>query len=198
MQTASKRANDETARVLVLGGKKAPHQADGRQSVSAKKKKGSTRKSTGGDAWDDSSNHSDGNDHLHDNEEEDDDTTIDKSGRVFGQSITTKKKITEDDIEENEDMISEIHDFCWKTVAKRSGYLVVTFADTPLVKKNMEMKDMLHDVPSGMVLRFMWEKYLRSKQTMSYVERCAKGDMILDGEKKKVFGGFRCMEHFLS
>jgi hypothetical protein len=48
MQTASKRANDETARVLVLGGKKAPHQADGRQSVSAKKKKGSTRKSTGG------------------------------------------------------------------------------------------------------------------------------------------------------
>jgi hypothetical protein len=94
-------------------------------------------------------------------------------------------------------MISEIHNFRWKTVAKRSGYLVVTFADTPLVKKNMEMKDMLHDVP-GMVLRFMWEKYSRSKQTMSCVELCAKGDMILDGEKKKVFGGFRSMEHFLS
>jgi hypothetical protein len=64
-------------------------------------------------------------------------------------------------------------------------------------KKKMEMKDMMHDVP-GMVLRFMWEKYSRSKQTMSYVERCAKGDMILDGEKKKVFGGFQSLEHFLS
>jgi hypothetical protein len=53
----------------------------------------------------------------------------------------------------------------------------------------MEMKDMMHDVP-GMVLHFMWEKYSCSKQTMRYVDRFAKGDMILDGEKKKVFGGF--------
>jgi hypothetical protein len=74
--------------------------------------------------------------------------------------------------------------------------LVVTFKDGK-GKENAKMKNMMHDCP-GMVIRFMWEKFSHSKQAMSYVERCATGDIVLDGKKTKVFGGFRTMEAFLA
>jgi hypothetical protein len=33
---------------------------------------------------------------------------------------------------------------------------------------------------------------------MSYVERCAKGDLLLAGKKKKVFSGFRTLSAYIA
>jgi hypothetical protein len=33
---------------------------------------------------------------------------------------------------------------------------------------------------------------------MTYVERCAKGDLLLAGKKKKVFSGFRTLSAYIA
>jgi hypothetical protein len=68
-------------------------------------------KATGGDDSDDSDNT------VHDSEEEEDDTTVDQNGLAY--AMAKAKKGRQDDHEEyDEDVLSEIHNFCWNSSAK--------------------------------------------------------------------------------
>jgi hypothetical protein len=76
-----------------------------------------------------------------------------------------------------------LRDFCWKSISKKTGYLVVQF-DNSTMNKKANLKAMLHDFPDA-VIHFMWEKYSQSEQAMTFVERSAKGDIVVEGKKKK-------------
>jgi hypothetical protein len=86
-------------------------------------------------------------------------------------------------------------DFRWKSIAKKTGYLVVQF-DNSMVNKKTDLKTMLHDFPKA-VIHFMWEKYSQSEQAMTFVERSAKGDIVVEGKKKKVVRGFSTLKDYL-
>jgi hypothetical protein len=99
------------------------------------------------------------------------------------------------DDEEEVDEDPVVKDFRWKSVAKKSGYLIVRF-DNEEVDQQMELKPLLHNYPE-LVIWFMWEKYSQSEQTMHYVEQCAKGGITLGGKKKQVMKGFKSLRDYL-
>jgi hypothetical protein len=45
------------------------------------------------------------------------------------------------------------------------------------------LKTMLHDFPEA-VIHYMWEKYSQSEQAMTFVERSAKGDIVVEGKSR--------------
>jgi hypothetical protein len=80
--------------------------------------------------------------------------------------------------------------------SQQNGYFLVLFDDSN-VNEKVELKTMLHDFPER-VIRFMWEKSSRSEKAMSYVERCAKGNLFVAGKKKKGFSGFRSLSAYIA
>jgi hypothetical protein len=78
---------------------------------------------------------------------------------------------------------------------EKKGYLIVRFNDSE-IDQRMDLQPLLHDYPEQ-VIRFMWEKYSRSAQAMSYVEECAKGEITLGRKKTAVMQGFKSLNHYL-
>jgi hypothetical protein len=119
--------------------------------------------------------------------------SIRRTGYARAQPETSND---EDSEEESDDLNFKLHDFRWRSSSQQTGYLVVTFDDSETTEE-VDLKTMLHDFPEE-VIRFMWEKYGRSQRTMSYVEKCAKSDILLEGMKKKVFSGFKTLKCYLA
>jgi hypothetical protein len=174
LSTAKRKASIQLAMIVELSKKSG--MTFSRQVVVSNKKEGVRMQSDNDD---------NGNDDDDDNGEDDKESTSEldevadsKRGREGTKSVAEDE--SDDDTEDNiEEMKLEVHDFRWKLSSQQNGYFLVSFDDSN-VNEKVDLKTMLHDFPER-VIRFMWEKYSRSEKAMSYVERCAKGDLSLAG-----------------
>jgi hypothetical protein len=175
---ARNRADQQEGMIQILQ-KKTAAPSNVRRSVSTGKSVGKTgQREVDSDGEDEGSRDEEGSNNSEDNK-------IAHGGTSF---------VDNDDEEEvEEDPV--VKDFCWKSVARKSGYLIVRFDDEE-VDQQMELKPLLHNYPE-LVIRFMWEKYSQSEQTMHYVEQCAKGGITLGGKRKQVMKGFKSLRDYL-
>jgi hypothetical protein len=97
--------------------------------------------------------------------------------------------------EEEVDKDPVVKDFCWKSIARKSGYLIVRF-DNEEANQQTDSKPLLHNYPE-LVIWFMWEKYSQLDQTMRYVEQCEIGGITLGGKRKEAMKGFKSLRDYL-
>jgi hypothetical protein len=136
-QAKARNRADQQEGMIQLLEKKTAASSNVRKSVSTGKlvgKTGHREVNSGGE--DEGSSNEDGSNNSEDNK-------IAHGGTSF----------VDDDDEEEVDKDPVVKDFRWKSVAKKSGYLIVRF-DNEEVDQQMELKPLLHNYPE-LVIRFI-------------------------------------------
>jgi hypothetical protein len=180
LSTAKRKASIQLAMIVELSKKSGT--TSSQHVVVSNKKEGVRMQSDDDDDDDDNNDDDDDGDDDKESTNEVDEVADSKRGREGTKAVA--KDESNDDTEDNiNEMKFEVHDFRWKSSSQQNGYLLVSFDDSN-VNEKVDLKTMLHDFPEK-VIRFMWEKYSRLEKAVSYVEQCAKGDLLLAGKKKR-------------
>jgi hypothetical protein len=169
---ARNRADQQEGMIQILQ-KKTAAPNNVRKSVSTGKLVGKTgQREVSSDGEDEGSSNEEGSDNSEDNKIAHGNTSFVDDNDEDNKIAHGSTSFVDGDDEEEVDKDPVVKDFCWKSVARKSGYLIVRFDDEE-TDQQMELKPLLHHYPE-LVIRFMWEKYSQSEQTMHYVEQCAK------------------------